>query len=634
LDEWKKYYFDYKILKRKIKEMKVVLNKDLKNTDNQKRPTLLEAPLLPDESDGKGKANDIYKSKNGQYLKEFIELFVKEFKKSYNFFKDIEKVLTNKINNHLYIQTSYSTYSLFELSKEMKSLSLTVYLAKSLNAFINDIMTAIKKILKKFDKNFSHIYGLITPHLILQLLSKENSELDYILEFKIIDEISIIAESSARELKKYFSQNNEGNNEYRIAFTEKYYETLKYIKEIDELIYFKAQYKDWTDYVSGKSGVKSTKYLENDIYNPILSASYHKDNLLDKLLSTNEALNEIKNIQKPIHSLNMRNIILILIQVFFYSTLLTCIFPVLYFYLYLCGLEHDDQIDEFWFLNILTFLDVGSIYLAQFLSIFFFYDCVSIKQIKFSYVLSYSFILSGSILYILSASSGYRTKKEEAPKGDYSEINVGHYKIRALVLGISRFLIGLGSNPMLGKKYITLYTPKYYLPLISKIYLIIEQLGLFLGPCITALISFIRIGINKYCLFNCVGYYGALGSLVLFIINILLFTSPQNKNFFIVQNQTKDDVYISASFSVQNVFEEDDSQDKEFYRLQKEAHDRKASGLEPTNSDEINIEINDNQTSTSEIINTSTNPINEEKEKEKEEEETNYHKIYDLYHHI
>ena len=625
LDEWKKYYLDYKILKHKIKEMKRLLIKDLKIADYKKRPTLLETPLLPDESNGKGKVNDIYKVKNGQYLKEFIELFLKEFKKSYNFFKDIEKVLIKKINNHLYIQTSYSTYSLLELSKEIKSLSLTVYLAKSLNAFINDIMTAIKKILKKFDKNFSHIYGIITPHLILQLLSKENSELDYILEFKIIDEISIIAESSTKELKKYFYQNNDNNNQYRIAFTQKYNETLKYIKEIDELIYFKAQYKDWVDYVSGKSGVKSSKYLENDIFNPILSASYYKDNLLDKFLSTNEAFNEIKNIQKSIHSVNMRNIILILIQVFFYNTLLTCIFPILYFYLYICGIEHDDEIDEFWFFNILTFLDVGSIYLAQFLSIFFFYDCVSIKKIKFSYILSYSFILSGSILYILSIFSGYRTKKEQAPEGDYTKINVGHYKIRALLVGISRFLIGLGSNPMLGKKYITLYTPKYYLPLISKIYLIIEQLGLIIGPCITVLICLIRIDTYKYCLLNCVGYYGSIGSLVLLIINTFLFTSPQNKNFFVVQNQTKDDVNISSSFSVQSGFEEDDSQDKEFYKLQKEAHDRKAVGLEPTKSDQIHIEINDNQILTSRTFGMINNPINDEKNKE--EDETNYNKI-------
>ena len=87
------------------------------------------------------------------------------------------------MNTHLYTQTSYSTYSISELSKEMKSLSLTVYLAKSLNGFINDIMMAIKKILKKFDKNFSNIFGIITPHLILQLLSKRNSELEYMIQF-------------------------------------------------------------------------------------------------------------------------------------------------------------------------------------------------------------------------------------------------------------------------------------------------------------------------------------------------------------------------------------------------------------------------------------------------------------------
>ena len=111
------------------------------------------------------------------------------------------------------------------------------------------------------------------------------------------------------------------------------------------------------------------------------------------------------------------------------------------------------------------------------------------------------------------------------------------------------------------------------------------------------------------------------------IANYFLFTSPQNSNFFIVKNQTKDDVNISTSVSVQSGFEEDDSQDKEFYKLQKEAHDRKAAGLEPTKSDEIHIEINDNQVSTSGIINTSNNPINDDKEKEKEENDNNYNKI-------
>ena len=134
--------------------------------------------------------------------------------------------------------------------------------------------------------------GLLLLILFYNYFQKKNSEFDYMLEFKIIDEVSVIAESSAKELKKYFDQNNDnsGNknsdkNEYINTFLDKYNLTLKYIKDIDELINFKTQYKDWVDYVVGKKdSKKSTKFLENDIFNPILSASYHKDNLLDKLV--------------------------------------------------------------------------------------------------------------------------------------------------------------------------------------------------------------------------------------------------------------------------------------------------------------------------------------------------------------
>ena len=95
----------------------------------------------------------------------------------------------------------------------------------------------------------------------------------------------------------------------------KYNETLKYINDIDELIYFKTQYKDWVDYISKKKIKISSKYLENDIFNPILSASYYKDNLLDKFLSTKDAFNEVKTMQKNISLVNKRNIILILTHI-------------------------------------------------------------------------------------------------------------------------------------------------------------------------------------------------------------------------------------------------------------------------------------------------------------------------------
>ena len=238
LDEWKKYYLDYKGLKHKIRQMKRVLVKDIKVKEKSARPSLLATPLLPEEIENNKDGPNIFKDKKGEHLKEFIDLLIKEFKKSYNFFINIEKVLIKKVNTHLYTQTSYSTYTLAELTKEIQSLSLTIYLAKCLNGFINDILLAIKKILKKFDKHFSHLYGLITPHIILKLLSKDKSELDYMLQFKVIDEISIIAENSAYELKRYFDQNNDNANNdnigYRNTFLTKYNEILKYIKDIDE----------------------------------------------------------------------------------------------------------------------------------------------------------------------------------------------------------------------------------------------------------------------------------------------------------------------------------------------------------------------------------------------------------------
>ena len=605
LGEWKKYYLDYKALKHKISQMKRILVKEIKVKEKQARPSLLATPLLPEEINDK--EDSVYSNKNGEHLKEFVDLLMKEFKRSYDFYMNIEKVLSKKVNTHLYTQTSYSTYSLSELTKEMKSFSLTVYLSKCLNGFINDILMAMKKILKKFDKNFSHLYGLITPHIILKMLSRNNSELEYVLQMNVIDEISVIAENCILELKRYFDQNNEkdgaDNIKYRDEFLTKFNETLKYIRDIDELIYFKTQYKDWVDYINQNQPKISSKYLENDIFNPILSASYYKDNSLDKFLSTKDAFGEIKLMQNPITWVNKRNIILILTQTFFSNTLLTCILPYLFFYEYKNKYDSQQTL-SFYIMSCASFVAISATFLAQFLSIFFFYNYMSIKRIKLFYTLSYIFTLIGSLLYILSI--------------------IGTSAL-PFVLGISRFLIGLGSNPMLGKKYLTLYTPKYLLPKLSKIYLLIELLGFILGPSITAGLCY-DLHDKAFNSLNCLGYYGVIGSLILFIVNLLFFLSPGHPDFLIVKNQSKTDINMSSSVINQNFGDIDDTQDKEFYRLQKEKIDRKTAGLEPTRSDDVNIEVNDNQPTKSNpaISNTASNAnINNEKE----DDDTNYNKI-------
>ena len=601
IEEWRKYYINYKLLKIKIKEIRNKLGNVIRNSARTSRSSLLSSPLIPQE-DIESENNALYKEEHGIYLKEFVDLLLMEFHRSYRFYEGFEILLTKKMNDHLCTQTSYSNYNLQELSQEMKSLSLTLFLTKSLNGFVNDIMTAIKKILKKFDKNFSRVFGIITPLLILKLLSRKGSELDRMLQFKVIDEICVMGESSANELKKYFDQNTEESNarndENRNTFMTKYNETLEYIKSIDEIIYFKTQHKDWVDYVvTDKVKKINVKNLENDIFNPILSSSYDKDNQIDKFLSTKQAFDDLKNIQKPLSKVNRRNIILILTHCFFYNTLLTCIYPVLYYYEYLSG-GHK----QFYLMTFLVFTAIAALYFAQFISFLIFYDCISVKNIKFTFTVSYILFLCGSLIYMFSV---------------FYSIEDQHFKLRALMLGVSRFLIGLGSNQMQGKRYITLYTPKYYLPLLSKIYLIIELAGFILGPFFTILMSVISIDI-AYCMFNCVWYYGAIVSIIMIIINQIYFISPNKAIFSIVidKNEERDANASSSQINQVNI-EDDDSQDKEFYRLQKEADEKKKAGLEPTRSDDITIEVNDKAVN---------NLINTQKE-EKEEEDLIYNKI-------
>ena len=159
-----------------------------------------------------------YWDKYGAELKEFKDLLDQEFQRCYKFFKKIRKQLHKKINQHLYSQTNYASFNTKDIIEEIGNLRLTMYLAKCLNAFINDNMMAIKKILKKFDKNFYNYFGNFGPVYILDNLCMENSDLEYLLQFKIIDETSAIIESNVKLLRDYFFELADSN---RINDTDK-----------------------------------------------------------------------------------------------------------------------------------------------------------------------------------------------------------------------------------------------------------------------------------------------------------------------------------------------------------------------------------------------------------------------------
>ena len=629
LEVWKLHYIDYKILKQKIKSIKqkILSNPKEENLDLTNQRIMTSLNVIPIVNRTTSLLLDdlsiLYLRKYGKDLKEFIELLDNELNKCYLFYMRIEKEIYKKVNGHLYTQTNYINYNSFEIYNEMIKLNKTVFLIKCLNTYINQNMKALKNILKKFDNKLSTYCGRIqTKYIIQQITLSENNKLKYLLECKIIDEALTICESNIKELMKYLNQNisninsrkislefNQNNNENNnnninivnnnnkkenlinndfnenynsnnnnkndmilngfnknnIKINEKKNEILKYIKEIDEMTYFKIQYGDWFFYIKEEND-KLTKHnqrlLENDILNPILSSSYIYDNIIMKLIIKKD---EIKKAQVTISFFNKINIIFIIVHTFFYNTLLTCIYPLLFLYI-----KHKNE------KHIYSFLIIVFTYLSSFIFMII-YHHMKIKKIKIANNISYILLFIGSLCY--SFSIKYLDK-----------IN-NDYIIFSFILG-SRIFIGFGDNIIMCKKYITLYSPRFYVAKISLYFIIFQILGLASGPLIGGLLLYIpksNIWKFEYNYFNCIGWYGCIFSFILFVFNCLIFTRPDSSDFFILKNENQD------NNNYNNYYEEDieDTQDKEFYKIQKEMINNKQNFLN-NSIDNSMIRFNDN----------------------------------------
>ena len=559
MPEYKDKYIDYKKLKQKIKAIQNVLPQINDNSFNMRVTSSQNLKLRATISSSNEDFNNIENDNYLNLLNEFKNLLNEEFQKCFKFFNSIRKHLHKKLNRHLYTQTNYTSYNLEEFIQEITNIRSTIYLAKFLNEFIYDNMTAVKKILKKFDKKFSNFLGNIGPKYILDNLTNKKSEMEYLLQFKIIDETSTICESNVLLLNDCFKEfciNNRVSNEKKIEFENKYASINQFIKDIDEIIYFRIQYKEWFYYTKKESQIISKSNLFKILmFNPILFSAYHKDDLMNKFLSRKEEIREIEKMQIPITVANKINMALIFIHNFFYNTLISGIYPLLF---ELVGETKEKSFIPY------SLLIIASTYLFSYFSIMF-YSYFGNQNIKIAYVISYILFMVGSISYIFSYQ-----------KNDKNQFNSVLFKSSMIgFLAFSRVIIGLGATPTIGKNYILNYSSKYFLPYISKIYVFISILGHSFGP----LIGFFLYEINDieilsflfYSKFNCIGWYGFIMSFILLIAHLILFTSPyskkfkriiNNKSFIIIPEPNPETPFL------QNDLE--DTQDKEFYRLQKE----------------------------------------------------------------
>ena len=544
IKQWKEYYINYKLLKQEIRNVR-------SNIDNQKalergtdasavdlgHPSLRPLELVPDESINIQEGQDLqslYNIKYGQELKKFIELLEKEFRKSYIHFVNQEKELYKKVNGHCYSSEIYNEYNILNVFKEIKEIYSTLKLTKKLNSFINDNVMAMKKILKKFDKKFQKYFGIIGPKYILSHLTSQNSDLEYFLQFKLIDESTSVCENNLNILlirAKNLIKNNQDNipiNEENINMVEienridnlkkKIFEDLDCI---DELTYFKIQYREWFYYAKLNDRIvkNNPAIYENDIYNPVLSSTYFKDSILEKCISNPDAIKEIKKSQSPLSHSNFINLILLYIHSCFYGSMLTNIFPLIpnYFDKYLIN---DTEFKGLFLLPlIVTYIG----YLVPY-TIFL---KANYKD-KYNTYMNVSYILSYLLIFFSSLILCFLKNSE------------GNKNIKIILIVISRFLLGLGNNKMMSKKYITLYLPKFVLSSVSKKFIISELIGEIIGPLFSLVLSNIdesEMGKMSFTKFNCIGWYGITLSLIMCIIHFIFFTKPLSSNFLMVKDE-------------------------------------------------------------------------------------------------
>ena len=614
---WQDSYINYKALKKEIKTIKSNIEKPKSKSKTESteisdigHPSLKHLELVPEDSIAVEvqDLHSLYNIRYGGELKRFIDLLESEFRKCYIHFVNQEKELYKRVNSHCYTIPNYKDYIIDDICNELKGIRLTVVLAKQLNCFINDNVMALKKILKKFDKKFQRYFGIIAPKYILTHLTSQNSDLEYLLQFKLIDEATSICENNLNILLNIYKNlkgNNNANNQNNINLNEadntinthknKIYE---YLDMIDELTYFKIQYREWFYYAKQNQRIvkNNPKIFENDIYNPILSATYNKDSLLEKCISSKNAIKEVEKSQSSLSHSNTTNLVLIYIQACLYGSLITSIFPILPLYFEkICK----NYFDSFFLLSLIV------TYCGQLLpyTLFIFLDSKDRKNnlMYFSYMISYALLFLSSLLFF------FVVEEEDS--------------IRNIILIIiSRLLLGFAHNKMINKKYITLYLPKFRLSKFSKIYLIMEMIGMILGPLIVLIIY--RLGpmnskILKYSKFNCVGWYGLSASFLLGIIHLFFFIKPLSNYFVMVEDESN----ITGSKYYQR--SESEISRKQYVQEQNKMYKKTYNTMKKKQKENNNNIDNDNNNIENLIIkNVSKEDVNEkEKEKEKEKDD-------------
>ena len=502
-----------------------------------------------------------------------------ELKKIYRFFVQQERELYLKINLRLHARKRYEVFPMIQIDKELDELQLLSNFSTSISSFVYINITGMYKILKKFDKKFK-IYNLnFTRNFIVEKYNKKNSDLLYINQYKILDEVGACVEQLKFELQEqyyYLIKNpiKEANNTRTNSLN------IRINKELDSSSHIALFEDNKTEEILLSSDEEKEKEIDKE-NNEIINLSNdtngiikNKFNILQESINTMEAFyhetnkvfniwkrylkeNDYKsgiysvksagvidsdsdekvdkgNLAKPKHYLSTEsywNIRIVLIQALIMSICSYYIMPTIYY----C-LKHESFQSKI-FENgprrgFLCGIVIAMSPIGGLISMFYSYYIVK-KSYKIPMILSSILSIIGNLLFIFGVAYAY---------------------ISLILIG--RLITGFSLNTPVHRKYLLYFIPKRRM---SK-YLLYFKLTVFLGNFFGPILSFFclysdnlgeRKLINDHTL---PGWVCFIASIVLLFIIIILFSEPLNPKFIIyAEGQAPTEIMKKGgAFSIDN----------------------------------------------------------------------------------
>ena len=430
-------------------------------------------------------------------MKIFLYFLTIEVHNVYVFYLSIEKNIFMRVNEHSNNRKKYGTMTERELLDELSDLTDITYLMYSFYSYIDLNVQAIQEILKYFDNHFQVINHNISMNKLYfkKYLTKKESDLKYILSFKIIIESCALIESYYHEIIKL-------NNSSEIKAQKKELkEVLSYLNEKntdrvnDEIheVYLKQKNIHFNNII------KQKKNVDIDIQNSFC-IDVHQQEDFYKRLGEKQYDEEI---QIKTTRNNIFNLIFLYFHTFVYSFFY--IMPYLVFYIYFV----ENKIEIFYLGFILTSTCLGN-FLSKILI-----NSIS-EKIKYKVIFfCICFILS----FVLSMASNVYTQ-------DTGNINKKMFFILNL---ISRFIYGFSCVRLTTRKYILQFLPESEIKFFSLIYIIIIYIGMLFGVGINFIIKDVKplfifsFYIDKYASIFAIG---AFASFIYLILIFIFFTEP------------------------------------------------------------------------------------------------------------